>query len=212
GEGWGGASPYLSLLVYPTDRAAYGRLARLLTLGKRRAPKGRCHLSLDDLLDHGEGQIVVALPPGASREAQGEGFAAALRRLADAFPGRAYLAGHCLYRGDDVRRLAALADLAGRCGTPLVATNDVHMHAPERRPLQDVLTCIREHCTLDEAGYRLFANAERHLKPPAEMARLFADHPDAVTRTVEIAERCRFNLDDLRYEYPTELTAEGRTP
>ncbi len=212
GEGWGGASPCLSLLVYPTDRAAYGRLARLLTLGKRRAPKGQCHLSLDDLLDHGEGQIVVALPPGAFREAQGEGFAAALRRLADAFPGRAYLAGHCLYRGDDVRRLAALADLAGRCGTPLVATNDVHMHVPERRPLQDVLTCIREHCTLDEAGYRLFANAERHLKPPAEMARLFADHPDAVARTVEIAERCRFNLDDLRYEYPTELTAEGRTP
>ncbi|WP_119462366.1 error-prone DNA polymerase [Rhodospirillaceae bacterium SYSU D60014] len=220
GDGWGGgkasgwdaSKPSLSLLVFPIDRAAYGRLARLLTLGKRRAPKGQCYLALTDLLAHGEGQIVVALPPDTPWGMEADGFVETLQRLCWEFPDRAYLATHHLYRGDDARRLAELADLAARCGTPLVATNDVHMHEPGRRPLQDVLTCIREHCTIDEAGYRLFANAERHLKSPAEMARLFAAYPDAIARTVEIAERCRFSLDELRYEYPTELTREGRTP
>ncbi len=135
-----------------------------------------------------------------------------LEDLAGRFPGHVYLAGQHLYRGDDRRRLARLAALAARTGTPLVAVNDVHAHVPARRPLQDVLTCIREHCTIEEAGYRLFANAERHMKSPAEMALLFADHPEALARTVEIAERCRFSLDELRYEYPDELTEAGRKP
>ncbi len=256
GTGWIGErtrrpppEPDLSLLAYPTDRAAYGRLTRLLTLGKRRAPKGHCHLTLDDVIAHGEGQIVIALPPekdspqrhrdtekgcphgGAPTYRSDVGaapcgrppshhlcvsvplwFEEILCRLADAFPGRAYLAAQHLCRGDDERRLEALAALARRCGTPLVATNDVHMHEASRRPLQDVLTCIREHCTIDEAGFRLFPNAERHLKPPAAMAALFADHPDAIARTMEIAERCRFSLDELRYEYPIESGGEGRTP
>ncbi|HEX2112821.1 MAG TPA: error-prone DNA polymerase, partial [Alphaproteobacteria bacterium] len=95
---------------------------------------------------------------------------------------------------------------------PLVATNDVHYHTPQRRGLQDVLTCIREKCTIHEAGFRLFANAERHLKTPAEMARLFRHYPEAIARTVEIAERCRFSLDQLRYEYPAETPNTGRTP
>jgi len=198
-----------SLLVYPTDRAAYARLSRLLTLGKRRAPKGQCRLMLEDVLAHAEGQVTVALPPAPALQADFEPF---LHALAEAFPRRAYLAGHCLYRGDDARRLGRLAEMARSCGTPLVATNDVHYHAPERRPLQDVLTCIREHCTIDEAGRRLLANAERHLKPPAEMVRLFAGHPDAIARTLEIVERCRFDLGELRYEYPGELTREGRSP
>jgi error-prone DNA polymerase len=198
-----------SLLVYPTDRAAYGRLSRLLTVGKRRAPKGQCHLMLGDVLAHAEGQIVAALPPEEAPQAAFEVF---LQTLAEAFPRRAYLAAQCLYGGDDARRLAQLHDFAERCGTPLVATNDVHYHEPARRPLQDVLTCIREHCTIDAAGWRLLANAERHLKPPEEMARLFADHPEAIARTLEIVERCRFSLDELRYEYPDELTRDGRTP
>jgi error-prone DNA polymerase len=198
-----------SLLVYPTDRTAYGRLSRLLTIGKRRVPKGQCQLALADVLAHAEGQIVIALPPEEAPQADFEAF---LHTLAKAFPRRVYLAAQCLYRGDDARRLARLDELAKRCGTPLVATNDVHYHEPGRRALQDVITCIREHCTIDEAGWRLLANAERHLKPPEEMARLFADYPDAIARTVEIVERCKFSLEELRYEYPDELTREGRTP
>ena len=194
-----------SLLAYPTDRAAYGRLSRLLTIGRRRAPKGECHLTLDDVMAHGAGQIFIALSP-EENAAKLEGT---LPALAAAFPRRVYLAAHCLYRGDDGRRLAQLAGIASRCGAPLVATNDVHYHEPARRPLQDVLTCIREHCTIDNAGWRLAANAERHMKPPEEMARLFAEYPDAIARTLEIAEACRFSLEELRYEYPDELTARG---
>ncbi len=195
-----------SLLAYPTDRAAYGRLTRLLTLGKRRAPKGECHLDYADVVAHGEGQIVIVLPPETADMAE---FAA---RIAGDFRGRAYLAAHHLYRGDDMRRLARLAALGEVAGLPLVATNDVLYHLPERRPLQDVLTCIREGCTIGEAGYRLAANAERHLKLPEEMARLFRGHEDAVERTLEIVERCRFALDELRYEYPEEPVPEGMTP
>jgi error-prone DNA polymerase len=191
-----------SLLAYPTDRAAYGRLTRLLTLGKRRAPKGECHLDYTDVAAHGEGQIVIVLGDMAE-------FAA---RVAADFRDRAYLAAHHLYRGDDIRRLARLAALGEAAGLPLVATNDVLYHRPERRPLQDVLTCIREGCTIGEAGYRLIANAERHLKAPQEMARLFRDHQDAVERSLEIVERCRFSLDELRYEYPEEVVPDGRTP
>ena len=128
------------------------------------------------------------------------------------FKGRAYLAAQHLYRGDDARRLARLAALGETTGLPLVATNDVLYHLPERRPLQDVLTCIREGCTIAEAGYRLAANAERHLKSAQEMARLFRGREDAVERSLEIVERCRFSLDELRYEYPEEPVPEGQTP
>jgi len=196
-----------SLLVFPEDRAAYGRLTRLLTLGKRRAPKGECHLDYADVVTHGEGQIVIVLPPEASKAS----VDLAARVAAD-FRGRAYLAIHHLYRGDDMKRLARLEALCRATGLPLVASNDVLYHLPERRPLQDVLTCIRECCTIAEAGYRLAANAERHLKLPQEMARLFRGHEDAVERSLEVAERCRFNLDELRYEYPEEPVPEGQTP
>jgi len=189
-----------SLLAYPEDRAAYGRLTRLLTLGKRRAAKGECRLDYADVVAHGEGQIVVALSPELAPD------------LAADFAGRAYLAAHHLYRGDDISRLARLAALAEDTGLPLVAMGDVLYHAPERRPLQDVLTCIREHCTIAQAGFRLLPNAERHLKPPAEMARLFRGYEDALVRTIEIAERCHFGLDELQYEYPEEPVPEGMTP
>src|SRR5438477_11805060 len=141
-----------SLLAYPRDRAAYGRLTRLLTLGKRRAPKGECRLDYADVVAHGEGQIVIVLSPELAQ------------RVAADFPDHAYLAAHHLYRGDDARRLAHLAEIADQTGLPLVAVNDVLYHVPERRPLQDVVTCIREHCTITQAGFRLLANAERHLK------------------------------------------------
>jgi error-prone DNA polymerase len=202
------ASPGLGLLCFPTDRAAYGRLSRLLSVGCRRAPKGECRLALADLLAHGEGQIVVALPP----EQPDETFSTDLLNLRDYFGDRLYLAVNKVYRGDDDRRLAALAELAAHARVPLVATNDIHVHSTARRPLQDVLTCIREHCTIHEAGFRLYANAERHLKPPTEMARLFARWPDAIVHTLEIAERCRFSLDELRYEYPVDPIPDRRTP
>src|SRR6266851_1788546 len=195
-----------SLLAFPEDRAAYGRLTRLLTLGKRRAPKGECHLDYADVVAHGAGQILVVLPPE-------DGDVAELAdRVAADFPGRAYLAAHHLYRGDDASRLARLAIVAEESGLPLLAMGDVLYHIPERRPLQDVLTCIREHCTITEAGFRLAAHAERHLKPAGEMARLFRGHTDALARSLEIVGRCHFSLDELRYEYPEEPVPDGMTP
>jgi error-prone DNA polymerase len=197
-----------SVLAYPVDRAAYGRLANLLTLGKRRADKGECRLMRADLLAHAEGQLLAVLPPDDA----GEDFAAALKELKGPIGDRLYLAAHHLYRGGDGRRIEHLAELAGRCRVPLVATNDVHMHVPARRQLQDVLTCVREKRTIDTAGFRLQANAERHLKSPDEMARFFRKHPDAVARTIEIVERTRFSLDELRYEYPVDPCPDGLTP
>ncbi len=195
-----------SLLAFPENRAAYGRLTRLLTLGKRRAPKGECHLDYTDVVAHGEGQIVIVVP---SETADPMEFAA---RVAADFRDRAYLAVHHLYRGNDMHRLARLAVLGEATGLPLVATNDVLYHLSERRQLQDMLTCIREGCMINEAGYRLAANAERHLKAPQEMARLFRGHQDMVERSLEIVERCRFSLDELRYEYPEEMVPDGRVP
>jgi error-prone DNA polymerase len=200
-----------SLLAFPEDRTAYGRLTRLLTLGKRRAPKGECYLDYADVVAHGAGQIIIVLPPPIPSPASGGGNGWG-SRVAKDFRDRAYLAVHHLYRGDDARRLARLAALGEATGLPLVATSDVLYHVPERRPLQDVLTCIREGCTIDEAGYRLAANAERHFKSSREMARLFRGHVDAVGRSLEIVERCRFSLDELRYEYPEEPVPEGMTP
>ncbi len=199
-----------SLLVYPTDRAAYGSLCRLLTLGQRRAEKGQCTLYLEDVAAHAEGLICIALPPDGERTALD--FAPQLRRIRDALPAGLYLAAQHAYRGDDRARIAALAEIAAEAGTPLVATNAVLYHAPHRRPLQDVLTCTREKCTIHTAGFHLEANAERHLKPPKEMARLFAGHEDAVARSVEIADACRFSLDGLKYEYPDEPVPHGKTP
>jgi error-prone DNA polymerase len=199
-----------SLLVYPTTRAAYGRLCRLLTLGQRRALKGQCTLTLEDVTAHAEGLICIALPP--DREKATLDFEPQLRRMQDALPARLYLAARHGYHGDDKARIAALAELASRAGLALVATNAVLYHAPHRRALQDVLTCIREKCTIHDAGFHLEANAERHLKPPQEMARLFQGHDDALRHTIEIADACTFSLDELKYEYPEEPVPHGKTP
>ena len=196
-----------SIVCLPTDKDAYHRLSRLLTIGKRRAPKGECWLDAADLPAHAEGQILIILPPDEADPA----FMEQLKKDSQAFAGHCYLAGQHHYRGDDAVRLAWLAAAAERAGMPLVATNDVLYHAPERRVLQDVLACVRLKCTIDQAGRRLEAHAERHLKPGAEMARLFRLYPDALARTVEIARRCRFDMGSLKYEYPDEEGLDGRT-
>ena len=202
----------MGLLAYPKDRAAYGRLTTLLTLGKRRAPKGECHLDYSDVVAHGAGFVVVLLPPETADRVSLAAHRQRAARVAADFAGRGYLAAHHLYRGDDARRLARLARIAEETGLKLLATGDVLYHVPERRPLQDVVTAIREHCTVAAAGFRLAANAERHLKPAAEMARLFRGHEAALAASCEIAERCRFSLDELRYEYPEEPVPPGMTP
>jgi error-prone DNA polymerase len=196
------------LLAYPMDRTAYGRLSRLLSEGKLKAEKGACHLELEDILRAAAGMILIVLPPDRPEA----GFEAQLTQIAEAAPGRNYLAARYSYAGRNRERLARLAELAARNGAPLIAVNDVLYHLPERRPLQDVLTCIREHCTIDTAGFRLEANAERHLKDAREMARLFMGFEPALARTLEIAERCSFSLDELAYEYPDEPVPPGTTP
>ncbi|HXQ83584.1 MAG TPA: error-prone DNA polymerase, partial [Xanthobacteraceae bacterium] len=210
------------VLAYPIDRAAYGRLCRLLTAGNLKARKGECHLTFEKILGASEGQMLIALPPLAlfsdsahSRESGNERkivtFAERLCTLVRAAPDRTFLAGAHYHRGDEPRRLGLLAELGARLDAPLVAVNDVFYHAPERRPLADVLACVREKCTIAEAGLRLAVNAERHIKPPAEMARLFADFPEAIARTVKVAEVCHFSLAELKYEYPDEPVPQGKT-
>ncbi len=191
------------VLLWTMDRAGYGRLARLLTLGRRAVPKGECQLGFDDIAAHAQGLLAGVLWHEKADD---------LHRYREVFADRCYAVAE-LHRGPEDRcRLAQLMDLARQARVPLVAANDVHYHVPERRPLQDVLTGIRHGCTVAELGERIFANAERHLKPPSKMAELFADCPQAVARTVEVAERCTFSLGELRYEYPEELCPPGTTP
>ena len=196
------------ILAWPSDRAAYGNLCRLLTAGNRRAPKGECHLDLADLLEWGRG-LVLGVMPGLRPDAALE---ATLGRLQDAFPGAARLMATRPHGAGDARRLALLERTARRFAIPMLATNDVLYHAPERRPLQDVVTCIREHVTLLTAGKRLEANAERHLKNAAEMARLFRDYPQAVTESLAVLERLCFSLDQLKYVYPQESIGDAASP
>ena len=192
----------VSVLVYPTDRAAYARLCRLLTLGKSRAGKAACHLVWPDLAAAAEGLIAV-LCTSPTREN--------LQRLKADFADRAYVALTLRRHPNDAVRLQQIADLARAIRVPTVATGDVLYHVPQRRVLQDVLTCIREGCTIDDAGFRRERSVDRHLKSPAEMARLFVRHSDAVARTLEIAGRCRFSLDELCYQYPHEVRSPGLT-
>ena len=209
------------VLAYPSGRAAYGRLCRLITAGNLKTKKGECTLTFADILDASEGQMLIAIPPldltarpresGDPRLCGNERFSERLSALAQAAPGRTFLAGVHYHRGDEPRRLGLLAELGARVAAPLVAVNDVFYHAPERRPLADMLTCVREKCTLLEAGLKLTVNAERHIKPAAAMAQLFENFPDAIARTIEIAEACRFSLGELRYEYPDEPVPDGKT-
>jgi error-prone DNA polymerase len=236
------------VLAYPKDRAAYGRLCRILTAGNLRAPKGECRLRLDDLLEQGEGLQVVVMPPlfPSWRGLRGEGgypslpvhgervgvrggadlsnkggaapHPAATRppsprereegihlRLREVFGQRLWIGASLTY-GEHMRGgLARRAALSRQIGAPLIATNDAQMHAPERRALADVLACIREGVTLEAAGRLIQANAERHLKSPGEMARLFAEAPQAIAETMRFLDGLKFSLDELSHCYPEEL-------
>jgi error-prone DNA polymerase len=198
------------ILVYPRDRAAYGRLCQLLTRGKRGddTEKGECHLKLDDLLEFAEGQLLVLTLPHRFETSK------ALKVLDQMRHSRAedvWLAASLLYRGDDRRRLARLQRIAASARVPLLATNEVLYHHPARRPLQDVLTCIREKTTIERIGKKLETNAERYLKPAYEMARLFRDVPEAIAETMRFSDRIGFSLDQLKYQYPDEPVPPGKT-
>jgi error-prone DNA polymerase len=213
------------LIVYPRDRAAYGRLCRLLSIGKAEIDKdtavipkaaergvkpigkGECKLAFGQAQQLGEGLVALVPAPAEPDDA----FEERLLAWRKTWPDKLYLLVAPLYRGDDRARFNRLSEIARRTGAPMVASNGVLYHVFERRRLQDVLTCVRHGVTIDEAGYRLEANAERHLKTPAEMARLFKGHEDALERTREIVEASAFRLDDLRYQYPDEPIPPGKT-
>src|SRR3974390_89481 len=199
------------ILAYPQDRAGWGRLTRLLSLGKLRVEKGSCRLGLADLIQFIDGLNLIVMPP-MRIEARSLGLL--LGRLKKAAARNSiWLGSSMLYRGDDARRLAQFAVIAHDVLVPLIAVNDVLYHAEERRELQDVVTCIRERITIDRAGRLLEANAERHLKPPEEMARLFRKYPDAVMQTLRFLDKCRFSLESLREtEYPEETRKGFATP
>jgi error-prone DNA polymerase len=194
-----------SLLVYPTDRAAYSRLCRLLSNGKSRGGKGQCHLTWDDVVAWNEGLLGILLGDEADDE-----LAQNLARLKQSFGNRAYMALIRRFAPNEHLRLHAIEQAAQVARVPTIAMGDVLYHHPDRRRLQDVVSCIREGCTIDEAGYRLERHADRYLKDPVEMQRLFERHPEAFQRVREVLDRCTFSLDELRYQYPSE-TEPGET-
>lgn len=203
-----------SLLAYPTDQDAYCRLSALLTVGNLRAEKGSCHLSKTDVYQHAAGIRFVAIPPDTlNRRFNFESlFTNNLAEYREALGDSLYLAATRSYLGNDDKKIFRISQLSERYNIPMVATNDVHYHDPGRRELQDVQTCIREKCTIHEAGFRLHQNAERYLKPIDEMERLFRRYPDALQSTQEIAESCTFSLSELKYIYPEEINRSGRKP
>ncbi|GGE50817.1 error-prone DNA polymerase [Actibacterium pelagium] len=193
-------------LALPRDRAGYARLSQLLTLGKRRAEKGQCDLTLSDLLDHGAGMTLIALPQDGLHHA-----AEQIRQMRRRYPGHVFLGAAPKYDGSDQAYLEACAALALKTSAPMVAVGDVLMHRGARKQLADVLTCMREHITIDQIGTRALLNSERRLKGYDDMLRVFHHHPAALRRSVEIAARSSFCLSELSYEYPDEI-AENETP
>lgn len=202
------------LLAYPTDKDAYARLSGLLSTGNLRAEKGKCYLYKADVYKHAEGMRFIALPPLSLNESfEFEGsFITALREYRERLGSALYVGMSRSYQANDNKRLYRLAQLSEELNIKLVATNDVHYHNLERRQLQDILTCIREKCTIHSAGFRLHQNAERYLKPADEMQRLFRQYPEALEASIEIGDACQFSLDSLTYIYPEEITTGGRTP
>ena len=198
------------ILAYPADRAAWGRLTRLLSLGKQRAGKGDCIIGLPDLLEFVQGLNLIVMPPSRLHP---DRLHAILHQLGKVAPKRVWLAASMLYRGNDVRRMVRIAEIAAGAFVPLIAVNDVLYHEAERRELQDVVTCIREHLTVENAGRKLQANAERYLKPPVEMMRLFRHAPEAIRETQKFLDRCNFSLEDLsKTEYADETREGYATP
>ncbi len=202
------------LLAYPTDKEAYARLSGLLSTGNLRAEKGQCHIYKADVYKYAKGMLFIALPPLSLNDAFAfeDNFKTALQEYRQHLGSALYLGMSRSYLSNDNKRLYRMAQLSEDLGIKLVATNDVYYHSLERRQLQDVLTCIREKCTIHSAGFRLHQNAERYLKPADEMQRLFRQYPQALEASREIADACRFSLDSLTYMYPEEITTGGRTP
>ncbi|MBY5713318.1 error-prone DNA polymerase [Rhizobium leguminosarum] len=196
----------MSVLVYPTDKAAYSRLTRLITLGKGRGGKNNCILHFDDLPLYADGLIGILVP-----DMPDDVCAVHLRRMMDVFADRAYVSLCLRRRPNDQLRLHELSNMATRHRVKTVVTNDVLFHEPSRRQLQDVVTCIREGTTIDEVGFDRERFADRYLKPPEEMERLFPRYPEALARTIEIVDRCKFSLEELTYEYAEEAIVEGMT-
>jgi error-prone DNA polymerase len=203
-----------SLLAFPTDKLAYARLSSLLTLGNLRTEKGKCELYKADLHTYAEGSKFVVIPPAALNQFfEFEiSFKNALKEYRELLGDQLSIAVIRSYCGDDAKLLHRLFELSRELRIPMVATNDVHYHHPTRRELQDVLTCIREKCTIHNAGFRLYPNSERFLKDESEMIRLFRQYPDAIHYTQEIARVCTFSLSELKYRYPKEVTTAGRSP
>jgi error-prone DNA polymerase len=191
------------ILAYPKDRKAYARLCRLISVGKLRAPKGECFLDLADLEEYRRGLLLIVMPPENPEKAK-----PVLERLGH----DTWLSASMLYTGEDRRRLRTLKQVARAARVPLIAVNDVLYHEPEQRDLQDVVSCIREHVTLHEAGRRLEVNAERHLKAPDEMARLFRHCQEAIAETLRFADTIHFSLSELEQRYPREPVPKGKTP
>lgn len=229
----------LAFLAYPRNRAAYGRLCALISAGRMATldgewqVKGQCDISLAMLAEHTQDVQLISLPPGdltkvftlevesnvvplhsekSVRTLEDITFKDALPHLTQQLPTLRHLAASYLYTGDDIARLARLDMLAKANGLALLATNDVHYAAPDKRPLQDVMTAIRHKTTVDRAGHQLHGNAERYLKSPEQMAALFARWPHAIVAAREVADACDFSLDELRYEYPEEIYPDGKTP
>jgi error-prone DNA polymerase len=205
-ESGGASGPRLVLLAQ--NRAGYGNLAQLVTLGRRKAVKGSYRLSRKDLEQHAawlDDTLAMLLPV----EGQ-DGVLEHAHWLRNLMPGRSWLACELLHAGDDAAYLAHLADVAEQTGMPLVASGDVHMHARQRKPLADVLAAIREKTPLSVAGNRLATNGERYLRPLYRLTRIYP--APLMLETLSVSARCNFSLDELRYEYPEEIVPAGETP
>lgn len=203
-----------SLLAYPTNKEAYARLSALLTEGNRRAEKGECHLYKADVYRYAQGIKFIMIPPDALDQTFEieETYISAVSEYASELGSDLYMGVVRTYQANDNKKMFRVVQLAQRFNVPLIAMNDVHYHIAGRRELQDVLTCIREKCTIYNAGFRLHQNAERYLKSEEEMIRLFAQYPEAIENTQKVVEACQFSLKELKYIYPNEITSEGRTP
>jgi len=203
-----------SLLAYPKNIEGYSALSNLLTKGNLRTEKGKCDLYKEDVFDCANNVIFIVIPPSSLNNSFDfdESFKTLLHEYRLHFSKDLYIAATRYYMGDDAKYLHRLSVLSKELDIPMVATNDVHYHDHERRQLQDVLTCVREKCTIYNAGYLLHPNAERYMKPIEEMHRLFRKYPEAIQRTKEIGALCNFSLDELKYEYPEEITSNNRTP
>lgn len=203
-----------SLLAYPINKTGYSNLSALLSLGNSRAEKGECILYQTDVWQHKTDIIFAVVAPKSLNDNYNfdDDFIQKLKQYKSQLGHQLYLVIDKSYTGLDQKRLYRLDELGNQLNIPLVATNNVHYHTTERRQLQDILTCVREKCTIYTAGYRLHENAERYLKPIAEMQRLFMQYPEALANAAHIAKTCQFSLDELEYIYPKELTSDGKTP